>query len=129
VAFGQAKFCRNVADVNIEEAVAVDIPEIHTHSLEGIMPQDAGFGGGEIALTFEQNEFQVARGGAVVQEAVGTEVVGDVKFGQQVAVEVGGDHGQGPAAGDLFAEDIRNFAVVRRGRLATVAACQRNKCL
>ena len=58
---------------------------------------------------FDDLEAQPARRRPVVEEAVTTQVVGDVDVGEEVAVEVGGRQPEGPAAEDLLGQDVADF--------------------
>src|SRR5262249_17361074 len=47
IALQKAVFRRDVTDDDVQQAVAVEVPEIHAHALERIPAKDTGGGGGE----------------------------------------------------------------------------------
>src|SRR5687767_11808308 len=80
VTLGKAKFCGDVADVNVQHAVSIDIAEINTHSLEGISAKHAGFRRAQVPLSTQNSELQPARRGAIVQKEIRTEIVAKINL-------------------------------------------------
>ena len=104
--FAQGEFVRDVADVNIENPIAVDVAEVTAHALEGILAEHARFRIGETAAAFEHGEFQVAGRGFVVEQPVGAEIVREINFRQLVAVQIRHADGQRPAVIHFRADHI-----------------------
>src|ERR1043166_3804770 len=108
--FREAAFRGDVAHVDIEQSVPIHVAEIDAHALERVLSQNAGFWRHEIAPAFEQRKLHVTRRGSVVQQAVGTEVVGDVDFREKVPIEVRRANSQGPTTGHVLPEKLFDFA-------------------
>ena len=92
----QGELGGDVADEDVEDAVAVQVAEVDPHALERVAADHLGVGRGQRLLPLQQGEPELAGPRPVVQQPVGAEVVGEVDLGQEVAVEVGGPDRQGP---------------------------------
>ena len=57
MAFAQGEPVRDVADVNIENPVAIDVAEVTAHAFEGILAEHARFRVSEPPAAFEHAEF------------------------------------------------------------------------
>src|SRR5687767_7926440 len=86
--FLQRKTIGDVAYINIEDAVAVDISEVYSHSLERILSKHERGRRCEAPLPFENREFEVPRSRSVVEQPVRAEIIGNIYFRQQVAIEI-----------------------------------------
>src|SRR3954468_8037783 len=69
----EAEFRGDVAHINVRDAVSVDVSEITSHPLEGIVSEHARFGCGEMSASFQFRKFQVARLRPIVQETIRSE--------------------------------------------------------
>src|SRR6185436_2483144 len=116
--FSQPESGRDVADVNIEKPVAIEITEVDAHPLKGIMPHHARFRRMQVAPAFEQDKIHFAGLGTVMEKSIGAEIVGQIEFGQEVAVQVSRAHGQSPTSPDLFAKNIGHLPVPCGGESA-----------
>src|SRR5207253_9577335 len=99
---GQPKLRRDVAYVNIQQSISLDVAEITTHPLEGILSQHARFRGMQIALTMERYKFQMAGLGTIVKQSVRAKIVREINLRQKIAVQIRSPHGHGPPARNLF---------------------------
>src|SRR6185369_16035699 len=109
MALGQSKPRCNIADINVENAVAIDIAEIHAHPLERIVPEHAGFRIGEVPAALQHGELEMSRSGEVVQQAIRPKVVAKIDFGQLITVKIGRANSQGPAVFNRGIEYAINF--------------------
>ena len=125
--FAQGESVRDVADVNVEQPVAVDVAEVAAHALEGILAEHARLGIGETAPAFQHGEFQVAGRGFVVQQPVGAEIVREINFRQLVAVQVRRADGQRPAVIHFRADDVGHLEEMHGGMFARGRALPRGR--
>ena len=96
-------------------AVAVEVAEVDAHALEGVLADHLGARAGEAPLPLQRGEADVAGGRAVVEQAIGAEVIGEVQLRQQVAIEVGRTERERPAAAHVGGQRlvVQRDAVVR----------------
>ena len=96
VALQQRILRGDVAHEDIRPAVSVQIRKIHAHAFEGIVAQHFRTGHRQGPFAVQQFETEMTRSGAVVEQPVGTEVIGKIDLGQQIAIQIGGPDGQRP---------------------------------
>src|ERR1051325_6421179 len=78
----------DVADVDVRPSVTIQIAEINAHAFVRVAAKHFRLRRRERSSSFQQLEAGMTGCRNVVQEAVGAEVVGEIDFGEQVAVEV-----------------------------------------
>ena len=100
VALLERVLARDVADEGVQPAVAVQVAEVDSHPLEGVVPQHLRGGREEAATAGREPEPDVPRRRLVVEQPVGAEVVREVELRPEIAVEVGGPDRERPAVGD-----------------------------
>src|SRR2546423_12462818 len=101
MALGKPEFGGNVADVDIEDPIAIHIGEVATHALEGILSEHARLWSGETAAPLKLDELEMTGGRTIMKEAIGTEIVCEINFRQEIAIEISGAKGDSQAAGNF----------------------------
>ena len=100
-----------VADVDIEDPVAIDVTEVHPHALERILPEHVGGRGEERGSAPQRHEKRCpALLRDVVQYLVGADIVGQIKIHPHVAIDVESAHGHRPSARDLIVDGAFHLA-------------------
>ena len=82
MALFQGVFGRDVADVDVEHAVAIEVGEIDAHALERIVAEHFALGHRHGALAIEDREARLAGLAAIVEQPVGAEIVAEIQLGQ-----------------------------------------------
>ena len=111
----QGPFVRDVADVDVEKTVTIDIAEPHSHSLERIFTKDEGFRGRECANSFAKGEFRSTRFRPIVQQAIWAKIMSQIDFGKSIQVQVSCSGSQDPALATNSLQHIADVLKLWRG--------------
>src|SRR4051812_40672774 len=83
------KVAGDVADKNVGHAVTVEVTEVDPHAVEGVSAEDTRARRGQRPLAVQSGKPELAGPRPVVQQSIRSEVLDEVEFRKQVAIEVG----------------------------------------
>src|SRR6185503_18183473 len=88
----------DVADVNVGNAVIIQVSEIHPHAFERVASKHVGFRRREASLAFQQSKPNLSGCRSIPKKTIWSKVMRDIQFRQQVAIEITGANCKAPSS-------------------------------